>query len=455
MKKSLQVRELYCPSHFGNTYEVALDSEMMEILSEAKFWGFNRFSDWFDTIDLYDVYQKKHSWFNLPEAMWARKFQNYQIAQGLGLELGLVITPNHIFSDQITPANEAVKSGHYFGQLACPSKPGVIERIVKNYRNLFRDFASRGLPIRSISACPYDYGGCGCEACRPWIVTFGKLFREIVRVARQYFSQVDADLIGWWWSDDDHREFTAWADRKAKGLFNSMAFYLPYGATDYTVRPIPKDCHERAFVHIGYGENEGSDQYGHYGPTIAPERLEKTVNYLFSRKAQGVIAYSEGEFDDINKALLAGLSSGKFRNADEVLKAYAKRYLYGDAEGWTAWLRQMGEFSGINAIQARKEFDQLKKRARSSWRLAQLEDRLIMAESHTVVESRKKWDRKRLDAAGRYWSAKEHLFRHLWRLGLLRHIFRFDYIAPQWNREYQKVLGNFRETSSLKKCKEA
>jgi len=38
------------------------------------------------------------------------------------------------------------------------------------------------------------------------------------------------------------------------------------------------------------------------------------------------MAYSEGTFDDINKALLAGLGSGNFESSKEVLEAYAQRY---------------------------------------------------------------------------------------------------------------------------------
>jgi hypothetical protein len=95
----LDTRELYAPSHFGNTYEATLPREMEAGLAEAKFWGFNRFSDWFDTIDLYNIYEKRHHLFNMPEAMWARKFANYECAAGQGLGLGLVVTPNHIFSD--------------------------------------------------------------------------------------------------------------------------------------------------------------------------------------------------------------------------------------------------------------------------------------------------------------------------------------------------------------------
>ena len=335
MSESLTVRELYCPSHFGNTYEVVQEDEMRELLSDARDWGFNRFSDWFDTIDLYDVYGAGHQHFNLPEAMWARKFENFTIAADLGFELGLVITPNHVFANQVTPENAAVKGDLVFGQLVCPSKAGGTELILANYRNLFQDFAARGLRLRAIAACPYDYGGCACDACRPWIVAFGRLFQAIAKLAGEFFGPVEANLIGWWWSDADHRDFTAWADREAPGAFHAMIHHLPYGETAYAARPVPRGCRERAFVHIGYGTQAGDgDCYGHYGPVIAPGRVAQTVRNLVAQKAEGFMAYSEGAFDDLNKAVLGGLASGRFSTADEVLAAYAKKHLGGDAAGW-------------------------------------------------------------------------------------------------------------------------
>jgi len=36
MPQALRVRELYCPSHFGNVYEVAGRQEMRAVLSEAR-----------------------------------------------------------------------------------------------------------------------------------------------------------------------------------------------------------------------------------------------------------------------------------------------------------------------------------------------------------------------------------------------------------------------------------
>ena len=108
MGEILSERELYCPSHFGNTYESCLDNEMHEHLSEAKYWGYNIFSDWFDTIDLYDPYSSKTDLFNLPEAVWCRKISNFRIAKQLGYDLGLFVTPNHVFLDQVTEANKVL-----------------------------------------------------------------------------------------------------------------------------------------------------------------------------------------------------------------------------------------------------------------------------------------------------------------------------------------------------------
>lgn len=439
--KPLSVRELYCPSHFGNTYEVALPCEMTALLGEAKFWGFNRFSDWFDTIDLYNIYEKKHNLFNMPEAIWARKFSNFKCASDLGLDLGLVITPNHVFSDQITNENEAKKDTHIFGQLVCPSVPGVTEMIIENYRRLFQDFTDHGLCLTSIAGGAYDYGGCACENCKPWILTFGRLFKQIAELAVEFFGSVKIELYGWWWSDDDHENFAKWADSEAPNFFKALSFHLPYGVTDYAVRPLPKNCAEKAFVHIAYGERSNWDAYVHYGANIAPVRIEKTVRYLVSREAAGFLAYSEGDHDDINKAILAGLSSGQYPSADEVLQAYAKRYFGTSPRGWSELLHYMGDFETIDIVKCRPVLDKLSRNAKNTWRLQQVKERLNLAEAHQAVLAETDWTSKRILAAKAYIAAKERLYRNVWRLGLQRHGFRFEFNMPSWYKDYIKLKG--------------
>ena len=455
MGARLPVRELYCPSHFGNEYEVAMDVEMRGILEEARFWGFNRFSDWFDTIDLYDLYARDHKYFNMPEAVWERKLANFAVADDLGFDLGLVVTPNHVFSDQVTPENAAVAGGHYFGQLVCPSKPGVTEMVCRNYRRLFEDMVARGLRLTSISGGAYDYGGCGCDACAPWIVSFGKLFREIVRVGEEVFGPVHAELWTWWWSDDDHDAFCAWADREAPGRFEAVANHILYGESQYKLRPLPQGSTERAFTHIGYGDKGAIDVYGHYGPTVAPTRLQATYEFLVARGASGFLAYSEGVFDEANKAIMAGLASGQFDTASDVLKAYADRYLGGDTDGWAQWLTAMGEVETVSPREARNEFDRLAVAARPSERLAMWEGKLQMREADVAVRSRSVWDEERRQAAEAFWTAKQHLWRGLWRRGLCRHIFRFDWRVPDWYAEYAELTRRRQLSSRDAQMKQA
>ncbi len=458
MPQQLQVRELYAPSHFGNGYETAQDREMRAFLREAAFWGFNRFADWFDTIDLYDVYARPAKHYNLPEAMWDRKFANFSLAAEQGLELALVITPNHVFADQVRPGNAAVAGEKIFGQLVCPAQTGVRELILSNYRNLFADFARRGLALKGLQACPYDYGGCACDRCRPWIVTFGQLYREIVAVAREFFPGIEAGLIGWWWTGEEQGAFAAWADREAPGEFHSLDHFLPYGKVAYESLALPQGVRERAFVHVSYGEarefrerdgwgeaGQGwREPYGSFGPSIAPQRMEATVRNLLDRRAEGFCAYSEGFFDDLNQAVLAGLSSGQYATADEVLLAYAERYLGGDPDQGRELLNQLANFETIDVRQARQTANALELSARPGWRWEQLKWRLALAEANDFIKARPEWDAPRRQAAANFHAIREHLYRQVWKLGLPRHCLKPECHAPSWQADYEARGGGGR-----------
>ena len=456
MGRELPIRELYCPSHFGNFYEVAMSNEMRSTLEEAKFWGYNRFSDWFDTIDLYNLYDREGNYFNMPEAMWERKFENFAVAADLGYELGLVVTPNHVFSDQVTPGTMAETGGRYFGQLVCPARTGVTELILENYRKLFKDFAARGLTLSSIAAGAYDYGGCACEECAPWIVTFGKLAKAIVELGKEIFgNQLKADLWAWWWTDEDHENFSDWADREAPGFFSAVSNHILYGEAQYKVRRLPAGAGERSFTHIGYGEKPGLDVYGHYGPTIAPHRLEETYRFLCKRDASGFLAYSEGAFDDVNKAIMGGLASGQFETAHDVLEAYAGRYLGGDAQGWATWLTDMGDVESLDPSRSRKQFDMLARGAKSSERLDMFAEKLAMCEADHTTRNATEWTPDRIRAAEAFLAAKEQLWRGIWRRGLCRHIFRFDWRMPEWYGEYASIVKKNRKDSAEAKLAQA
>lgn len=134
---------------------------------------------------------------------------------------------------------------------------------LKNYENLFADLAKEGVQLASLSACPYDYGGCTCDECNPWILTFAKLTRDIYAVAQKHHPAIEMNFIGWWWSAEEHRQFAEWADATAPGWAKSIFLHIPYGEADVSSVPLPYGCERRAFVHIGYAEDASpKDVYG-------------------------------------------------------------------------------------------------------------------------------------------------------------------------------------------------
>ena len=284
---------------------------MRQVLSEAKHWGFNRYADWFDAIDCVDPFSGDPQ-YSLANALWDLKRTHFRTAQSLGLATDLVITPNHVYRDQLKPEWLAKRGPRIQGQLICPHQPGAREAILKNYTNLFADLAKAGVNLTAINAAPYDYGGCACDQCKPWIITFAQLTLDIHKIARTYHPKVELHFIGWWWTAEEHKLFAQWMDEHAPGVAVSMALHIPYDQTGVADVPLPKGCRKHAFVHIGYPDRSTPrDIYAKTGPVVAPKRLAATVTNLGAQSVTGVMAYSEGIFDDVNKALLGGLFTGK------------------------------------------------------------------------------------------------------------------------------------------------
>jgi hypothetical protein len=435
-KPRFAIRELYAPGHFGNSYEVMGENEMRRMLEEAVFWGFNRYGDWFDMIDCSDPFIEER-FVNQGHALWEKKKANFRSAQALGLPCDLIVTPNHVYLDQCVPDLKAKGDYHVFGQLICPSKPEARAIILKNYENLFADLARSGVRLSSLCCCPYDYGGCACDQCKPWILTYAKLVREIHSLCKRYHPDVELRHIGWWWKVEEHRLLTEWAERDIPGQTKTNFLHIPYDKMAVDNVGLPRGCQRGAFVHIGYGDlSSPGDSYGQLGPIIAPDRLPKTLDNLAKQGVTDLMAYSEGVFDDVNKALYAGLASGKFRTTDDVLRAYAKRYFGVDhqtAGQWAAWLKTWGSPYAVNTAESRKQLDALlAKTPKGDWRRRQWELKLELFRLHGEIAKGNVWTPERLALVDQFWSVREEIHRGLWGLGPELNIFARKFCPIPW-----------------------
>lgn len=398
MTTNFPIRECYCPAHFGNSYEAMWPGEMAAYLAEIKQLGFNRYGDWITTTDTSNPYATDH-WL-LGRELLERKKKAFRAAQAVGLELDLVISANHVYLDQLQREHAATFGPGIMGQLICPSQPAARAVILGNYENWFRDLATAGIRLNSFTAFAYDYGGCACEKCRPWILTFAKLMREIHAIAERHHPGIEPWFCSWWWKPEEHALFNNWAAAEAPGWLKGMTMHIEYNQTRVREIAVPTGCRKLAFVHIGYGDTrDNNDIYSKYGPTIAPHRIPQTLHDLAAQGVTGFQAYSEGVFDDVNKALVAGTS----------LRDYAVRY-FGSAGGWPEWLSQWGDRRQVDLPAATAEFERLAATAQPGWRLEQWRAKLKL----------ETFDRQR--QAAEFAAEQEHLQRDVYRLGPLRHI---------------------------------
>jgi hypothetical protein len=435
------VREVYCPAHFGNSYEAMWPRETADYLAELKWWGFNRYADWITATDVRNPYASDAYW-DLAREQLDRKKQAFLAAQRLGLALNLIVTPNHVYLDQLRPELEAVKGPRISGQLLCPSKPAARRIILDNFANWCKELADGGVRLSTITAFAYDYGGCGCEQCKPWILTWARLMRDAHAVARKFQPDVEIWMCSWWWTAEEHRLLNDWAAREAPNWIKAMTLHIEYGHTRFKDVAVPPGCRRIAFVHNGYADTrDGGDIYAKYGPVIAPDRLPRTLDDIRAQDADGFQLYSEGLFDDCNKAIVAGIGSGTFSSASAALATYAQRYFRTSRDEWARWLAQWGDRRTVKLADAATQFESLAAGASASWRLEQWRSmvRLETIDREIGSPTASEWTPAKLQLADAFWAEQERLNRDVYRLGPTRHVFARKFSPTRWYGSWQKA----------------
>ena len=155
------------------------------------------------------------------------------------------------------------------------------------------------------------------------------------------------------------------------------------------------------------------------------------------------MAYSEGVFDDVNKALLAGITSGKFQTADDVLRSYAQRYFAADAQqaaDWAKWLTAWGRPFEVDLQQIGPNNSPSCKKS-GQWRERQWELKLELFRLNKSIGGGNDWTPDRLAAVDQFWQVQEQIHRGLWGLTLQRHCFDRRYTPISWYGSWAKQVA--------------
>jgi hypothetical protein len=314
-------RKIYFATHFFNFYHVAPVEVVTRYIEELALWGYNGLVVW------YDMHHFKGINDPAAQAMLDRLAFLLKVAKGLGMDAIACMLGNEGYSS--TPkallATEPLQirlRGKY-GVEICPSQPGGSELIVKQLGEEIDAFKKRQVELDCLVVWPYDQGGCGCKQCTPWGSNgYLGITKKISAMVAKKLPK--AKIVQSTWLYDVVEDEGEWA-----GL--AAAYKKDKPPVDY----ILADSHETfpkyplnnpspgGLPMINFPEVSMWESYpwGAFGANPLPQRFQGLWASVRDKLAGGY-PYSEGIFEDINKAIYSQFYWDSQRPVEEILKEY-------------------------------------------------------------------------------------------------------------------------------------
>lgn len=248
------------------------------------------------------------------------------------------------------------KEGFRGSWLACPSNPEAREVMLKGREELFK----RAKTLDVLLLVSGDEAGCQCELCTPWVKTYVELVEDIAKIYHKYFpdgkiwlttQQLKSDEKKWLWdylNKEEHKwlnavTFAPGADELSPYLTGHINHdfekYIGIARESRYIREmlkqVPRTLEITSFPDISHWV---SSQYQQ--PVVAPEMAAVYERRTFNIRARqmedifrktagyttGTVAYAEGIFDDVNKAVWLQLHWNPDLTAEEILYDYYRWY---------------------------------------------------------------------------------------------------------------------------------
>jgi hypothetical protein len=316
------VRAIYLATHFNNYYEAVAEEELIQYIQDIGLMGYNAI------IIAYPAWQF-NSMQDESSMAWLKRFKKIlSAAKQCGLKIGLTQCPNQGYKS--TPEalrSQPVPGNHRgnFGINLCTSKPQARDLMLNMFDKLFNQF--KDIKLDFLTLWPYDEGGCGCDACWPWGARgFLEISKEVSKLVRHKFPDCKIILSTWCFeNENDDNPDGEWA-----GLSKSLQkdnTWIDYIMADGHNNYFPKYILEQGVPGnlplINFPEISmfGMSPWGGYGANPAPAHFQGLWNRI-KHIDDGGSPYSEGIYEDINKAIVAGFYWDKERKAIESVREY-------------------------------------------------------------------------------------------------------------------------------------
>lgn len=326
-----EVCGMYFATHFHNFYHAAPMDKVCRYIEDLALWGMEVLYVWFDMhayTGTNDPAAQKMA-DRLRSIMRHGKKIGIKTAFGGLANEGFSTTPDELRATAALQNGYTLRLDGFYGTEVCPSKPGGMELILKNLNDeldLFED-----TPPDQFRIWPYDQGGCTCDGCAPWgcngYLRTCKAIYEVIR-ARLPKTKI---IISTWYFGQFLRNDTEWDglyaafERGELDFVDGMVVDFPHIYPQYVLTH-PQPCPILSFNEISM---YGATPWGGYGANPMPAHIEEQWNDAGNRLSGGT-PYSEGIFEDLNKAITLRLFREE-KPADETIREYL-RYECGFAE---------------------------------------------------------------------------------------------------------------------------
>jgi len=312
------LRGMYFASHFHNWYHEAPESEITRYIEDIALWGVNAIKICFPFINLqgWDDPQAE------PAVAMVRKYA--RIARDLGL-LFCIGANNNLFRGapkhlRAMPLPDPTRRRGNSGNPICPGNPEGHAYIIENIRRLFERLTDIGLDF--VMYWPYDEGGCACEKCLPWGSNgFLKLSRDLTQLGREYFPDLKTILSTWMFDTPPEGEWQGLTDALSKDA-GWVDYILADSHEDFPRYPldvgVPGNLPLLNFPEISMW---GNWPWGGAGALALPSRFQRLwdqVKYV----VKGGFPYSEGIYEDLNKAVVVQFYWDRDQSARTTLEEY-------------------------------------------------------------------------------------------------------------------------------------
>ena len=308
------VRAIYFATHFHNFYHDAPVEDVRRYVEELGLWGCNLLVVWYD--------MHHFDGFDDPKAVAFRGRLHAigEAAREVGMGIGFGVIANEGYNT--TPAelraeNKGTQRGGWYDCQVCPSKPDGLALILKNLGQEFDWCAD--LHPEYVSLWPYDQGGCGCAQCRPWGTNgFLRVSTELAALARKKLPSAKITLSTWFFDEGEWRGLTEYFKNR-KPWMDFVQADSGEGVPRYPLDiGVPGGVPLLNFPEISMW---GRDPWGGYGANPTPARCAAQWKQTGGKLAGG-LPYSEGIYEDINKAIWLQFYWDKDRPAEKTLEEY-------------------------------------------------------------------------------------------------------------------------------------